>query len=229
MRDKVLKLCRRLKKCTLNDLVSLTEEQEDIISTALLYLENKGNIEIKNDNIIYIDNPIPKGRADKKDISLMSQFRTPEEMDIIIKGFCLEIPPQKLCKLVNLHANCICHYYTIFRKKIYERQYNKLLDNFFDKPKEGRYQSFYEKYAFFYVYNHQVYVSEKLLRASLEKKFQKSEIREYKAMYSYLRRLESHNVNEFYMFYRLAEYIWRRCREYSFLYQDLKTNLLNIA
>ena len=26
MRDKVLKLCRRLKKCTLNDLVSLTED-----------------------------------------------------------------------------------------------------------------------------------------------------------------------------------------------------------
>lgn len=88
MRDKVLKLCRRLKKCTLNDLVSLTEEKEDIVSTALLYLENKGNIEIKNDNIIYIDNPIPKGRTDKKDINLMSQYRTPEEMDIIIKGFC---------------------------------------------------------------------------------------------------------------------------------------------
>ncbi len=229
MKDKVLKLCRRLKKCTLNDLVSLTEEKEDIVSTALLYLENKGCIEIKDDNIIYIDNPIPKGRADKKDINLMSQFRTPEEMDIIIKGFCLEIPPQKLCELINLHANCICHYYTIFRKMIYERQYNKLLDKFFDKPQEGRYQTFYEKYAFFYIYNHQVYVSEKLLRASLEKKFEKSQIREYKAMYSYLRRVESHNVNEFYMFYRLAEYIWRRCREYAYLYQDLKQNLLNIA
>lgn len=112
---------------------------------------------------------------------------------------------------------------------IYERQYNKLLDKFFDKPQEGRYQTFYEKYAFFYIYNHQVYVSEKLLRASLEKKFEKSQIREYKAMYSYLRRVESHNVNEFYMFYRLAEYIWRRCREYAYLYQDLKQNLLNIA
>ena len=36
MRDKVLKLCRRLKKCTLSDLVSLTEEKEDIISFASL-------------------------------------------------------------------------------------------------------------------------------------------------------------------------------------------------
>ena len=41
MRDKVLKLCRRLKKCTLDDLVSLTEEQEDIISTALALLDLK--------------------------------------------------------------------------------------------------------------------------------------------------------------------------------------------
>lgn len=229
MRDQVLKLCRRLKKCTLDDLVSLTEEKEDIVKTALLYLENKGSVDIKEDLIIYIDNPIPKGRAEKKDINLMFQFRTPEEIDIIIKGFCLEIPPQKLCELVNLSKDCICNYYAIFRKIIYERQYNTLLDKFFEKPKEGRYQLFYKKYAFFYIYNHQVFVSEKLLRASLEKNFTKPEIREYKAMYSYLRRLESHNVNERYMFYRLAEYIWRRCREYSNLYRDLKQNLLNIA
>ncbi len=51
MRDKVLKLCRRLKKCTLNDLVSLTEEQEDIVSTALLYLEN--NMSISDTQIFY--------------------------------------------------------------------------------------------------------------------------------------------------------------------------------
>ena len=67
MKDKVLKLCRRLKKCTLNDLVSLTEEKEDIVSTALLYLENKGCIEIKDDNIIYIDNGVLYGENTKID------------------------------------------------------------------------------------------------------------------------------------------------------------------
>jgi hypothetical protein len=110
---------------------------------------------------------------------------------------------------------------------IYDRQYKLLLKSFFDKPQIGRYRRFYEKYAFFYVYKDQVFVCDKLLRASIEKNFTKSQIREFKNMYCYLARIESHNSNENYMFYRLAEYIWRRYREYAYLYQDLKQNLLN--
>lgn len=37
MKDKILKLCRRLKKCTLDDLISFTEEAEDIVKTALVF------------------------------------------------------------------------------------------------------------------------------------------------------------------------------------------------
>jgi hypothetical protein len=80
---------------------------------------------------------------------------------------------------------------------------------------------FYEKYAYFYVYNNQVFVSDKLLRANYEKKFEKPEIREFKRMYSYLARVESHNVNENYMYYRLAEYIWRRGKSFEELYKDI--------
>ena len=229
MKDKVLKLCRRLKKCTLNDLISYTEEKEDIIKTALLYLDNEGLIQEKNGIIYYLDKKFKKDHVQAKNINLMMEYRTPEEIEIIIKGFCLEIPPQKLCELIGVNPNCICKYYGVFRKMIYDRQYKLLLKSFFDKPQIGRYRRFYEKYAFFYVYKDQVFVCDKLLRASLEKKFSKSQIREFKNMYCYLARIESHNVNENYMFYRLAEYIWRRCREYAYLYTDLKQNLLNIA
>lgn len=50
MKDKILKLCRRLKECTLDDLISLTEEKEYIIKSTLTYLENCGCI--KTDNFI---------------------------------------------------------------------------------------------------------------------------------------------------------------------------------
>jgi hypothetical protein len=227
MKDKVLKLCRRLKKCTLNDLISYTEENEDIIKTALLYLDNEGLIQEKNGNIYYLDKKYKKDHVQAKNINIMMEYRTPEEVEIIIKGFCLEIPPQKLCELIGVNPNCICKYYGVFRKMIYDRQYKLLLKSFFDKPQIGRYRRFYEKYAFFYVYKDQVFVCDKLLRASIEKNFTKSQIREFKNMYCYLARIESHNSNENYMFYRLAEYIWRRYREYAYLYQDLKQNLLN--
>ena len=229
MKDKVLKLCRRLKKCTLNDLISYTEEKEDIIKTALLYLDNEGMIQEKNGTIYYLDKKFKKDHVQAKNINIMMEYRTPEEVEIIIKGFCLEIPPQKLCELIGVNPNCICKYYGVFRKMIYDRQYKLLLKSFFDKPQIGRYRRFYEKYAFFYVYKDHVFVCDKLLRASIEKNFTKSQIREFKNMYCYLARIESHNSNENYMFYRLAEYIWRRYREYAYLYQDLKQNLLNIC
>ena len=134
-----------------------------------------------------------------------------------INSTCLEIVPNKLQHFVGVKQQCIAEYYAKFKK-------------LFDKnPQEGRYRIFYDKYAFFYVYGDKVYLSDYYLRGKLEKKFTKSQIREFKIMYSYLSRIESHNGNEQYMYYRLAEYIWRRCREYTYLYQDLKQNLLNIV
>ena len=57
MKDKILKLCRRLKKCTLDELLSLTEEKEYIIKSALTYLENIGCIKIDHNLILFIQNP----------------------------------------------------------------------------------------------------------------------------------------------------------------------------
>ena len=92
MKDKVLKLCRRLKKCTLNDLISYTEENEDIIKTALLYLDNEGLIQEKNGNIYYLDKKYKKDHVQAKNINIMMKYRNPEEVENIIKCFCLEIP-----------------------------------------------------------------------------------------------------------------------------------------
>lgn len=57
MKEKVLTLCRRLQKCTLDDLVSYLETDEDVIKTALLYLENEGVIKEENGQISYLETP----------------------------------------------------------------------------------------------------------------------------------------------------------------------------
>jgi hypothetical protein len=218
--ERILKLCRRLKSCTLSDLVQFTEEKEEIIQTCLLYLEQEELIQIQDD-VITLCEKKSKKEIEVKRLDLMFQYRTEAEIEIIIKGFCLEIPPQKLSYLINTGKNCSAKYYAIFRKMIYERQFKLLLKKFFNTPQIGRYRMFYEKYAYFYVYNNQVFVSDKLLRANYEKNFEKPEIREFKRMYSYLARVESHNVNENYMYYRLAEYIWRREKSFEELYKDI--------
>ena len=226
MKDKILKLCRRLKKCTLDDLAQFVEIEKAVIETYLLYLEQENLIQINNDIITLTDSRKPRDDITNKNLHLMFQYRTDEEIEIILKGFCLEIPVQKLCHLINVKKQCICDYYCLFRKNIYTRQFKKLLNKFFAKPQIGRYRMFYEKYAYFYVYDNRVFVSDKLLRATLEKKFSKNEIQEFKRMYCYLTRIESHNTNENYMYYRLAEYIWRRNKDFEELYYDLKNNLI---
>lgn len=226
MKDQVLKLCKRLKSCTLNDLVQFTEADETVIETLVLFLEQEGLIQFKDGLITINDIKKPKDDVCNKNLKLMFQHRSDEEIEIILKGFCLEIPPQKLCHFVGVKDGCICDYYCLFRKLIYERQFKQLLHLFFENPQIGRYRNFYEKYAYFYVYNNQIYVSEKLLRATLEKNYTKEEVKEFKKMYCYLSRIESHHMNENYMYFRLAEYIWRKEKCLEELYDDLKNNLI---
>lgn len=226
MKEQIFRLCKRLKNCTLNDLVQMLEVDEAIIETALLFLEQEESISINN-GVISINDSKPQNNIQAKNLYLMRQYISEEEFDLVVRGFCLQIPQTKMEHLVSVNRNCICAYYGVFRKLIYERQFKLLLNKFQEKPQEGRYRMFFDKYAYFYVYENQVYVSDKLLRAKLEKNFSKEEIREFKRMYCYLARLESHNKNAEYMHYRLAEFLWRREKEFDFLYQDLKNKLIS--
>lgn len=221
MQEKILKLCKRLKSCTLNDLISFLDVDVSIIETALLYLEQAGFININNEIITVNLDPKPKTAIDRKNIYLMKEHISDEQLDIIIKSFCLEIPPQKSSIIANVSDDRVCNYYCIFRKLIYERQFNELISTFIKYPQIGRYRKFYEKYAYFYTYQSKVFVSDKFLRGNFERDYTKPEIREFKNMYCYLSRVESHNVNKNYMYFRLAEYIWRRNKKYVELYTDI--------
>ena len=228
MKDQVLKLCRRLKKTTLNELVSILEIDTNIIKKCISELKNEGAISINGDLVVYLSaKNLKQKRIETKRIETMFEFREDYEKEIIMKSFCLEIPPQKVAILLRLNKSCICNYYLIFRRMLYERQLKELKKHFFEKPQIARYRQFYDKNAFFYVYNNYVFVTDKILRGKKEKNYSKSDIRKLSITYSFLRRVESHNVNESYMFHRLSEYIWRKDREYEYLYTDLKQNLLN--
>lgn len=234
MKDKILLLCKRLKQFSLNEILTVTElEQEDIKYILDELVKEKKLLKNKN-QYLYSNKKQPvrtvsNGRIERKNIYSMFEYRTPAEKEIIIKGFCLEIPPQKLCELINLQTNCVCHYYAIFRKMIYDRQFNELSEYYKSDPQKGRYRIFYDKYAYFNVYNGKVYVSDELLKTTKkEKDFTLAEVREFKITYSFIKRVESHNVNEHYMYYRIAEYIWRRNQNFKYLYSDL-INLLNIS
>ena len=112
MKDKILRLCKRLKQFSLNEILTVTElDQEDV--KYILDELVKEKFLLKNQNQYLYSNKkqpvknVSNGRIERKNIYSMFEYRTPAEKEIIIKGFCLEIPPQKLCELVNLQTNCI--------------------------------------------------------------------------------------------------------------------------
>lgn len=227
MKDQILKLCKRLKKCTLNDILQLMEIQPEVLELAIMYLISEGDLQEKDGIYTVIEKTTKKGQIENKNLNLMFMFHSSETVDLIMRGFCALIPTQKLSHLVNVDDNCIGDFYRIFRNLIYERQLNELLNFYFTNPQQGRFRKFFEKYAYFYSYNNKIYVSKKLLQANREKNFSDAEIQDFKKVYSYLSRIESHNMNEVCLHQRLAESIWRREKDFQKLYEDLKNNFIN--
>lgn len=225
MKEQIYRLCKRMKKCTLDNLVQMLETDKAIIETALLYLEQENKVQVRDGVIFANSRGFKTESIAKKSLFLMLQYSPQEKVELIMRCFCLSIPADTVSHLVDLGSQTVADYYTIFRKQIYERQFRQLLGYFKRSPQTGRYRIFFEKYAYFYIYNNELFVSEKLLKNQIEQSFNTKEISEFKKLYSYLSRLESHNKNDVYMYYRLAEYLWRRNKNFNELYADLN-NLL---
>ena len=83
MKEQIFKLCKRLKNCTLNDLVQMLEVDEAIIETALLFLEQEESISIKNGVISINDAPKQKSNIEQKNLFLMKGYISDEKFEII--------------------------------------------------------------------------------------------------------------------------------------------------
>lgn len=225
MKDQVLKLCRRLKRSTLEDIVQFTELSKEQILPIIYYLLDNNLLEEKSGIYSPLDFQEPINNT--SNIYFKQQYHSDAELDIIIKGFCLEIPASKIKHFINCKEAALTDFYRIFRQKIYERQYNELLNNYFNRPQINHYRLFFDTLAYFYIYNNQVYVIDKPLRAPFEDEKTKTEKTEFKKIYCYLQRIEGNHNREKYLHCHLAEGIWRRNKTFEELYSDLKILLFS--
>ena len=85
-----------------------------------------------------------------------------------------------------------------------------------------RHQTYFNKPISFYIYGKTVYVTEKEFSKQNEIVHSKSEIKEFKKVYSYLKRLESHNMNNKNLHRKIAESLWRRGKTFDEMYFSLK-------
>ena len=220
--NRILRLCKRLDKFTLDEISTIAEDvDEAVLELLLLTLVQEGKLILRNDLYFY------NKQSFNKKYSILSYYPA-KVLDIVIRCFCLSIPAYKTTQIVGIAESSTMQLYYIFRELIYERQTNKLKSLYDKSPQQGRNRIFYDEEFSFYVYDNQVFVSENLFQSPEEKAFTKPEIQEFKKVYSYLTRFTSHNSNKVDLPQKLAEGILRRNKEFNKLYLDLKVNLLNI-
>ena len=222
MKERVLKLCRRLDKFTLDEISTITEDiNESVLELLLLTLVQEGKLTFRNGLYFY------NKQSFNKKYSILSYYPA-KILDIVIRCFCLSIPAYKAKDIIAITESSTMQLYYIFRQLIYERQTKKLNFLYGKSPQQCRNRMFFDTEFHFYIYNNQVFVSEKLFQSREEKIFTKPEIQEFKKVYSYLTRFTSHNSNKVDLPQKLAEGIWRRNKEFKELYADLKVNLLSL-
>ena len=222
MKERVLKLCRRLDKFTLDEISTIAEDvDEAVLELLLLTLVKEGKLTLRNDLYFY------NKQSFNKKYSILSYYPA-KILDIVIRCFCLSIPAYKAKDIIAITESSTMQLYYIFRQLIYERQTKKLNFLYGKSPQQCRNRMFFDTEFHFYIYNNQVFVSEKLFQSREEKIFTKPEIQEFKKVYSYLTRFTSHNSNKVDLPQKLAEGIWRRNKEFKELYADLKVNLLSL-
>lgn len=227
MKERILKLCKRLDKFSLEEIVSIAEDINECVLELLLQTLVAENLLIYR-NDMYIYNKVKTVSINKK-YSLLKYY-PPKVLDIVIRCFGAGIPSEECSYIADLSQIQVQKLYRMFRELIYVRQITILKNKYTKEPQKYRTRTFFETQIFyFYIYDNQVFVVDKPLIASKEKVFTKDEIKEFKKIYCYLSRLECHNQNKNFLGYKLAESIWRRNRDFGELYYDLKKNLLNIS
>ena len=222
MKERVLKLCRRLDKFTLDEISTIAEDiDESVLELLLLTLVQEGKLTFRNGLYFY------NKQSFNKKYSILSYYPA-KILDIVIRCFCLSIPAYKAKDVIGIAESSTMQLYYIFRELIYERQTNKLKSLYDKSPQQCRNRMFFDTEFHFYIYDNQVFVSENPFQSPNEKAFTKAEEQEFKKVYSYLTRFTSHNSNKVDLPQKLAEGIWRRNKEFEELYTDLKVNLLSL-
>lgn len=223
MKDRILQLCKRLNKFTLNEIIIISEIPKGILLPILdeLIVENK--LLFENNIYSYL-----KKQTISKQYPIFKYYPK-ATIDSVLRCFCESINTTKASHILSIGEDQVQKFYTIFRTFIYERQ-EKYLRTFYPRePQNARRRKFFDQEVYLYIYNKQVFVSKILLQSPYDKPLNKNDKAEFSKMYCYLTRNLIHNQNAHNLNYKITEILWRRNKNFNELYFDLKNNLLNFS
>lgn len=217
MKNKVLKLCKRLNKVTASEIAPILMLDEKEVSNILNELVSEDKLTVRED-LIYFYKEVER----KAPLPLFFEYREKEEIELLIKCFSCEIPSAKASWLLRIKETVICRFYSYFRELIYNKQLEELKVLFNKNPKIPCERNFVGVLNFMYYYNGQTYISKKkLLHKHAEKPFSKMDMLEFKKDYSKLTRRVNHNSMQNLVHLHLSEQIFRFNHNYDEVYNEI--------
>lgn len=220
MKDKILKLSKRLKNFSLSEISVILEAEENVIKPILGELLMDGKLILNGTNYSYNKKIASKGTI--SELPLFFHFHSPEVIDLILKGFCEDIPVNKLANLLSTGRIPINKFYSYFRQIIYNKQKSELEQYFKEAPRIGRERSWFGTTVFLYIYINKLFVSDKVLKSTQCIAYKETERLEIKKQYlRSFRKVQNNNYKHNFHLH-IAEEIWKYNKDFQKRYELLK-------
>ncbi len=206
MKDKILKLAKRLETFRLEDIESIMGVGiEDVLQ------------ELVEDRQLNLVGGIYSYKAERNlPLPFCFKFHSQEKIEMITKCFCAGVKSKQASFLLDIGDATMQNFYKHFRQMIYERQLNALKTHFEQKPKIAKMRRFYDIPVYLYLYDEELFVANKPLKTKRKKlPHTKEESLRIKVLYSRLRRSINHSQMKQNLAQHVAEHIWRGYDNYN--------------
>ena len=220
MNDQLLRTCKRLNKFTLEELEIITETDKTVLKPVLEELISKKQLVFRNGAYLYYQEKSTEKALLK--LPLLFQYHTQENIELIFRAFCAEIPSTKTELFLGFRRDTVCKFNHFFRKTLYECQYQKLLKHYKKQPQIPCVRIFCEIPIYFYTYENQVFIASKPIGNKAKKYADKEAMQELKKVYSFVTRDKELHKFRNYIEHRISETIWRRNKPFEQLLSELK-------
>lgn len=219
MKERILKLCKRLNKFSLDEIETISEIDSEELKPIIDGLIHEERLTYCNGTYYYNKRVCKKQQTSK--LPLFFEFHKKQDIEYIIKGFCADVEVLKMIDLFGFTKHVMNNFYAYLRTVIYDIQFKELLKYFEKCPKLPQERVYMNTKVYLYLYNHKLYVSQKYLANKEAKKHKEQERLEIKNIYlrSYRKVLSRSYTHKFHL--HLVEEIWKHGKYFEERYLSL--------
>lgn len=153
----------------------------------------------------------PEVRRNLNRLPKVYNLATTEQIEIIYKCFCFGIPASQTAKIANLGNTTTETFYQYIRAKIFDKQYQELVEHFDSDPQIPQVRIFMNDVSIcLYCYGDNVFITQKPLKTKLpQRRQQPDEVKEARRLYNILYRKKFMASMRKYLDHHLAVFLWK--------------------